>query len=238
MTFGFIILRHVNSEYTNLYWKRCYECVRKFYKDNHIVIVDDNSNYEYVDLDFESQLYNTTIIRSRYEKRGELLPYIYFIENKLFDVAMIIHDSVFINQRFDENIFNTNTYRILWTFEHMYDTPLEEIRIIKHLENNAELLEFYENKDLWKGCFGGMTIINHDFLTSVNARYNIYNIIDDIQTRESRCYFERIIAVILQKNAPLCDVFGDIYKFMQWGIQFREIGNWNHLPIIKCWTGR
>jgi len=238
LTFGFIILRHVDSEYTNLYWKRCYECIRKFYKENHIMIIDDNSNYKYVDLEYQENLYNTTVIRSRYEKRGELLPYIYFIENKLFDVAMIIHDSVFVNKEYDEKLFDTTTYRILWTFEHNWDEPSNEKKIIEYLDNNTELLEFHENINLWKGCFGGMTIINHDFLTTLNAKYNLYNIIDHINTRDRRCNFERIIAVILQKNAPLSDLFGNIHKYMPWGVKFEQISIWNHLPILKAWTGR
>lgn len=238
MIFGFIILRHVDSQYTNLYWKRCYECIRKFYKDNYIIIIDDNSNYDYVDLNFQSNLYNTTVIQSCYKKRGELLPYIYFIENKLFDVAMIIHDSVFINEKYDEKIFNTTTYKFLWTFEHYWDNPYNEKKIIGYLENNEEVIEFHQNRNLWKGCFGGMTIINHDFLTTLNAKYNFYNMIEHIQTRDCRCNFERIIAVILQKNAPLCDVFGDIHKFIPWGTTLEQIIQYNHLPILKVWTGR
>ena len=40
MTIGFIILRHVNSKSTDRYWKRSYDCVRKFYPENEIVIID------------------------------------------------------------------------------------------------------------------------------------------------------------------------------------------------------
>ena len=31
-TIGFIILRHVNNEQTGIYWKKCYESIRRFYK--------------------------------------------------------------------------------------------------------------------------------------------------------------------------------------------------------------
>ena len=30
---GFIILRHVNNNLTNEYWKEAYKCIRKFYKN-------------------------------------------------------------------------------------------------------------------------------------------------------------------------------------------------------------
>ena len=92
---GFIILRHVNNKLTNKYWIHCYNCIRKFYKENKIIIIYDNSNYNFIT---NEKLYKTTIINSEYPKRGELLPYYYYLHNKLFDVAVIIHDSVFINK--------------------------------------------------------------------------------------------------------------------------------------------
>ena len=62
-TLGFIILRHVNSKITNMYWQLCYKRIRKFYPKNKIVIIDDNSNYQYVS---ELPLINATIIKSEY----------------------------------------------------------------------------------------------------------------------------------------------------------------------------
>ena len=44
---GFIILRHVNSELTNQYWIYCYQSIRK-YPEQSILIIDDNSNYQYI----------------------------------------------------------------------------------------------------------------------------------------------------------------------------------------------
>ena len=41
-TLGFIILRNVNSELTNKYWIHCYNCIRKYYPENKIIIIDDN----------------------------------------------------------------------------------------------------------------------------------------------------------------------------------------------------
>ena len=60
---GFIILRHVNDELTNKYWNHCYNCIRKYYPENNILIIDDNSKYEYIS---EKQLYKTTIINIKY----------------------------------------------------------------------------------------------------------------------------------------------------------------------------
>jgi hypothetical protein len=230
-TFGFIILRHVNNDLTNQYWILCYECIRKFYPENSIMIIDDDSNYEYIT---EKQLYNTIVINSDYKKKGELLPYIYYLKNKLFDTAVIIHDSVFINQYID---FNVDKYKIIWNFEHYWDQIEDETKMIKSF-NNDDLLKFYENKHLWTGCFGGMSIITHNYLSYVNSKYDISKLLDYVQTRHNRCSFERVIGCLLQANEITNVLFGTIHNYCIIGITFNEINNYKQLPLIKIWSGR
>ena len=139
---GFILLRHVTNELTNNYWNHCYHCIRKYYPEYIILIIDDNSNYDFI---VEQQpLYKTTIINSEYPGRGELLPYYYYLYNKLFDTAVIIHDSVFINKYID---FSVNSYKIIWEFDHDWDLIEDETTMI-NVFNDTELLHFYENKKL------------------------------------------------------------------------------------------
>lgn len=76
---GFILLRHVNSQKTDKYWQHSWKCIRKFYPENKIVIIDDNSDKNYL-TDASGTLFNTMIINSTYKKRGELLPYYYFFK--------------------------------------------------------------------------------------------------------------------------------------------------------------
>jgi hypothetical protein len=228
---GFIVLRHVNNESTNKYWIHCYHSIRKYYPENHILIIDDNSNYDFIT---DEKLYKTTIINSEYPKRGEVLPYYYYLHNKLFDVAVIIHDSVFINRYIDMNV---EKYKLLWDFEHDWDQIADETRMI-NIFNDSELKEFYENKDLWKGCFGGMSIITHDYLTYINNKYDISKLLDCVLNRYNRCSFERVIACLLQKEGDKQTLLGNIHNYCNWGFDFNQIENYTHLPIIKCWTGR
>jgi len=228
---GFIILRHVNNEKTNKYWIYCMNCIRQYYPENKILIIDDNSNYDFIT---DPPLYKTTIINSEYPKRGELLPYYYYLHNKLFDVAVILHDSVFINKYID---FSVDKYKLLWEFEHEWDEIEDETRMID-IFNDSELKAFYENKHLWKGCFGCMSIITHDFLTYINNKYDISKLLDCILNRNNRCSFERVLACLLQKEAKKETLLGNIHKYCNWGFRFEEIGYYRHLPIIKCWTGR
>ena len=230
---GFIILRHVNSENTNKYWIHCYKCIRKYYPENKILIIDENSNNNFIT---KEKLYKTLIIHTEYPQRGELLPYYYYLQHKLFDTACIIHDSVFINKKMDLSV---NNYKILWDFEHFWDQIDDETRMIDKF-NNLELKQFYENKTLWKGCFGGMSIITHDYLVFINNKYDISKLLDCVKTRFNRCSFERVIACLLQihshknKNKTL---FGNIHKYCRWGIKYNDKEKYD-LPFIKVWTGR
>jgi len=242
---GFIILRHVNNELTNKYWIHCYNCIRYYYPENKILIIDDNSNYNFITT---KKLYKTTIINSEYPGRGELLPYYYYLHNKLFDIAVIIHDSVFINKYID---FNVEKYKLLWEFDHTWDQRDDETKMI-HLFNDTELTHFYLNKNLWKGCFGGMTIITHDYLTFINNKYDISKLLSYVLNRYNRCSFERVIACLLQKNAEKNTLLENISSYCRWGISFDELyefhycscmnsskkDDFHHLPIIKVWTGR
>jgi len=229
---GFIILRHVNSTDTNSYWIKCYKSIRQFYPENMILIIDDNSNKDFIT---NEELYKTTIINSEFPKRGELLTYYYYKQNKLFDTAVILHDSVFIQQKID---FNVDKYKIIWTFTHGADQIEDETKMIK-LFNDDELLKFYENKDNWKGCFGGMTIITHDFLTYIYSKYNLDILLDVMLTRYNRCSFERVIACILQKEYITKSLLGDIHNYCNWGISIHDdLDKYKDLPLLKVWTGR
>ena len=228
---GFIILRHVNNELTNKYWILSYNSIRKYYPENKILIIDDNSDYKFIT---NEPLYKTTIINSEYPKRGELLPYYYYLQNKLFDTAVIIHDSVFINKYIDMTV---DKYKIIWEFEHNWDQIIDETRMIK-LFNDKELLNFYENKNLWKGCFGGMSIITYDYLTDINNKYDISKLLECVLNRYNRCSFERVIACLLQINGKKETLLGNIHNYCPWGIKFNKKDNYSHLPLIKVWTGR
>ena len=251
---GFIILRHVNNELTNKYWIRCYKCIRKFYLDNPILIIDDNSDYSFVSncnsdndikmrdiiyhdtfLPFQEQLHNTTIINSEFKKRGELLPYYYYLRHQFCKTAVILHDSVFLNQKMD---FTVNDYKMIWDFEHNWDQIEDETKMIKSFDNE-ELLRFYQDKSLWKGCFGGMAVITYDYLTKINSKYDISKLLDFVLTRYNRCSFERVIACLLQKDVQNKSLLGNIHKYCHFGTGYEQgIKNNKNLPIIKVWTGR
>jgi hypothetical protein len=194
------------------------------------MIVDDNSTYPTQ----PRILYKTTIIQSEYPGRGELLPYYYYLHHKLFDTAVIIHDSVFFNSYIDIQV---KKYKIIWNFEHYWDQIEDETRMILAFQDQG-LLHFYQDKSKWTGCMGGMSIITHDYLKEINQLYNISTLLPYVRNRYNRCSFERVIACLLQKNEPPEVMFGDIntYEKERYGIQ--NIDKYLHLPLIKVFTGR
>ena len=186
-------------------------------------------------------MYKTKIINSEYHKRGELLPYYYYLKNKFFDTAVIIHDSVFIQKYIN---FNVKNYRLLLHFDSRHcSQPNDERRII-HKFNNNELNNFYENKNLWSGCFGGMCVIEHDYLVYINSMYKISKLLDCIKNRYNRMSFERVIGCLLQKHHKNESLLGELgkykrkYKSRNFINYFNNKYKYKNIPLIKIWTGR
>lgn len=235
---GFIMLRHVCNDATNQYWIKCYHSIRRHYPENVIMIVDDNSNYAYVTAE---PLYKTHVVQSEFPRRGELLPYYYFLHyEKLFDVAVILHDSAFINKHIDfiKEVENTAAgYKMLWEFEHSWDQIEDETRMI-NVFKDAEFTRFYETKSAWKGCFGCMSVITHSYLSDINRRFDLSKLLNCIQTRYNRCSFERVVACLMQFREPRASLLGNIHKYCPWELRYEQIEDYSYLPIIKVWTGR
>jgi hypothetical protein len=107
--------------------------------------------------------------------------------------------------------------------------------------NDESLLNFYKCKALWTGCFGAMCVITHDYLKSINAKYDISLLLNHVLNRHNRKSFERVIAVLLQKNEPVSLLLGDIHKYYSAigeKVTFEKRKKCEHLPIIKVYSGR
>jgi hypothetical protein len=242
--YGFIIIRHVNSEKTNKYWIESYKSIRKYY-NNKIVIIDDNSNYDYIKCD-ENEFYNCEFVQSEFNCRGEILGYYYLYNYKLFEKAVIIHDSVFINSYINFNQFNN--IRFIWYFLHHWDNNIEELDLLDKIENNELLKDVYNDKSKWVGCFGLQSVIDYKFLENIVVKYNLFSLLDYIKNRSSRMNVERIFAVLCFAeyseliNKP--SLFGIIHHYIHWGYTYESYvndklhGNIAKYPIIKVWTGR
>ena len=252
MNFGFIVLRHVNSPKTNKYWNQCVKLLRLFYPKNKIIIIDDNSNYEFVSNDFEYK--DVTVIQSEYPKRGELLPYIYYLRYRWFNTAVIIHDSTFIHHRYPFEQIQEPVVP-LWHFKYDKENIQNLVRITSSLHNNIELLKKIKNNltvlgknTVFDGCFGVQSVIQHSFLAKIDKKYHISRLIPAIHNRLDRCALERVIALLFFMEYPKItshkSLFGVIFNhYKAFNYTYDEYENdfqHNNIksPILKVWTGR
>lgn len=254
-TYGFIITRHVNSARTNNYWNHCVRCIRNLYPQNKIVIIDDNSNKEF--LITENEYENIIVVESQFKKRGELLPYYYLLKEKYFAHAVIIHDSVFFHRRLNfEKLLNLNVIP-LWHFHADKENAMKSLQITTFLTNRFNVqskLLFNETvlgipQSNWSGCFGCQCFISLKFLTYLEDKYHITNMIELVKCREDRCCLERIFGVLFYtENAKQLNttrsLLGRIhnhyaafsYNYEKYMEDIRE--NRIRQNIVKVWTGR
>lgn len=243
MSICIMILRCVKNEKSDKMWKTSYHYARKSYPDDKIVVVDDNSSIPPI---VDS---NTFVVNSEYHGRGELLPYIYFYRNKYADKAIIIHDSVILNGKLDtQNIY---TYQFLWNFgDHVWDHDHSNITLL--FPFGQEAVDLYMRKFEWKGMFGSMSVITHDYLSSIVQKHNFLDEwVHYIKDRGQRMNLERSLAILFihhDKEYPA--IFGDIFDWPSRVIPGRRfegitLDDWENLVqngdepnIFKIWLGR
>jgi hypothetical protein len=250
MTFGFILTSHINSELTNLYWIESYKCIRKLYPNAYVLIIQDNINQSYFKIPTDILLSNIFFITSEFPKSGEILAYYYFykIGKNFFDKAVIIHDSTFIQKDFVSPIIDQiNTFKVLWTFPHLTNSAIHDHSLLRNLWNSKELVEFYEENDKWIGCFGVQSIITYDFLCLLQAKYNLFQLVNRVKDRTSRCSTERGFAVLCYKEdekeekTPLLGEMSSEFAFSSFQEYINKIDSLDEdikMPAYKLFTGR
>ena len=231
------------------------------------MIIDDNSESKYIDSVKETALYKCTIVRTIFHKRGEFLPYYYYLLNdNWFDAAIIIHDSVFINSYIDfesqaiQTKLSTTGCIFLWhfNFKCLYDNKMKETAIIASLRNSSDVIQIYNNPTLWSGCFGVMSLISRKFLLEMERVYAFSGLLPHVTSRAARMALERAFAcmvfdlqnknnknnnVDIRINTQTISLLGSIHDYCKWGYSYsaylQNINNYaNVLPIIKVWSGR
>lgn len=254
MNYGFIITRHVNSEKTNLYWNECLLRIRLFYPTKEIVVIDDNSNEQFV-TDFH-HINNVRFIKSEFIGAGEILPYYYLHKYRFFPAAVILHDSVFFQTRVKFEILTKFPIMPLWHFDYQEDLRHAQMLMVRMKNTNqirAKLSQdtiqtfSFKKQDKWRGCFGVQSYISLSFLDMITKKYNIMSMVSLIKNRKDRCSLERIMGIIFSLEFPFLtekrySLFGDIWKYERWGSTYDEYKARPHLfsnrPLIKVWTGR
>lgn len=254
-SYGFIMTRHVNSEITNNYWNQSIKCIRIFYPNAKIIIIDDNSNYDFVKSHHEYK--NIEIIQSEYKGRGELLPYYYYYKNKFFDNAIIIHDSIFIHKKINFDKIKNIDVLPLWHFNPDKENVQNSLHLVSNCRNRhllykqltlSETMILGRNPE-WHGCFGVQSYINHKFLIKIVNKYDLFSLLNKVKNRADRCCLERIFGLIFHLESVITkkynSLFGNIHdhnsSFDYTYDKYKHDLTVNKkLPkgIIKVWSGR
>jgi hypothetical protein len=94
------------------------------------------------------------------------------------------------------------------------------------------------------GCFGLQTVIEYSFLKNIVSKYNLFDILNYIDTRPKRMNLERILGMIFTYENPDLiqqpSIYGIIHHYIHWGYSYKKYLNEPipDLDIIKVWTGR
>ena len=242
-SYVFVILRNIRTVRDNDLWISSYNAIRKFYT-NKIIIIDDNSTINTVN----GKLTNTEIIQSEFNGAGEILPYYYFLMHKWADRMIFLHDSMFINRPFRDN--ELEGIKFHWHFTTNVQDTKKILRYISLLKNNKKLSSFIENPDrVWKGCFGGASIIDLKSIEYLEEEYSIFtSVVLSMKTRKDRESFERILGIILYYEGIMdenCSNFGDIlaypgaFELDNIDAALYTIGQKGYnTAIVKIWKGR
>ena len=203
------------------------------------------------------ELPNVTYIKSEFKGRGEILGYYYFYKLRPSERAIILHDSVFINEHIQHN--SHNDCEFLWRFNSdicmdngLGKDRIHSIDILQILlelsentySNSKNLINCYKKKK-WYGCFGIMSAINWRFLHDLDKKYSFFNIIlNNVTTRYKRQCLERIFGIVVCYELGTVNVlYGNIKSYCRWGTTFQlDMLNKDtirqRLPITKVWSGR
>jgi hypothetical protein len=174
------------------------------------------------------------------------LGYYYFYKNHFFEKAIIIHDSVFINKYI--NFDKYDEIKFIWHFESKWFDQNEEIHLIEKINHSDHILKYYDNLEEVHGCFGIQSVITYNFIEKIEKKYNIFNLLNNINTRKLRMDFERVFALICinecnkLKSEP--SILGLIHNYIRFGYSYddyindKKNNNLYSYPMIKVWTGR
>jgi hypothetical protein len=234
---GFILLRHVNTPKSDWFWQESYYAIRKYYPDHKIVIIDNQSNPLFLS---DIPMTNTEIVNSPYDQRGEFAPFYYFLKEKWFETAVIVHDTAYLQRPIP---WETEKYRFFWGFhfkDHKVQRRKEALEMIDSLDNADQVRAFYDQPEEWCGALGSMMSVRHEFLVALEEKYHWTRWIDVIVNKNYREAMERVLPCLMQNESrpPRFVVAIDMFSHLPYGLPFDDRHKHRHLDVIKVWGSR
>lgn len=217
---------------------RCIKSIRKLYPLTDIILINDS-----ILLD-DNKIYNffadNNLSVTQPEVKGSGCSYALNLFNNLtkYDKAIILQDSTeLINKLdtdFDIKFFWYFTEHLIW---HKTPVPVQNAQIKTHEDEIIEFhknlsdspfktnfLDFYNQKENWRGCLGNMAILSKEFLVRLENETKILTLTNSVKTRRDRMCMESIFAMAVFYVKQFVVNNEDEYSLER---------NWNDLKITK-----
>lgn len=183
-----------------------------------IVIVDDRSNQKFL-TEVEPSIPNLRVISSKdtpFEGAGEMLGYFMLQQQRLFEKAVVIHDSVFIQKPVD--FTEVQMVKPLWVAGHGHDVHYKKeiggliasLHASKRqpMEARMWVASKFEGRFKWWTMFGMMAAIDLSFLDQLVTKYHLWNTLPQLKgNRQARMGMERVFGLIC--HLEVRDATGD-----------------------------
>ena len=240
MDFMFIIAAHHNNQNSQLVYPYCVKSIRKLYPNNLIVIVNDSEQSILSDECIKNNLNDENIHVIHTEILGSGVAFTLNVFNKYinYNYAVILQDSTELIKKlppinFDIKFFWSFSNHFKWdsTFFIKNGLKISHTQEIINLSQNLEesdfkknFIELYNNKKLWRGCFGNMVVISKQFLNLLNEKTKILNLTNFIKTRRDRMCIESILALAVFYTKKINVKSESLYTLQ---------GNWTNFCITN-----
>lgn len=177
------------------YWKECYSSIRKFYPDKKIIIIDNNSDNNLIDLSFE--LINCEVINSEIPESGFFAPFYYLLTKKFdFETGIILHDGMIFTDYIDFN--SVKLCKFFWHFTSRC-LQISVHDFMKELKDSQSILDAYYTNN-WVSSLGATGVFNISFLKKLEEKHEITRLKNKIKANLDITDWERLIGIIMYAN--------------------------------------
>lgn len=209
MLWAFVITTYIRNLMELDVLLECIRRIRLIYPNKTVYVLDDYS-FVSVECELKSAFPGDSkllVYKTMAPKGGEVNPYLFILSKECRHTKLVfIHDSCMINRSIDHMVAITDLILFLWTTPNTpfyINTTDEQINDEIQINNQKVrvLLRKYLHRNKWI-CFGGMSIFTNKFAQLIKNRTNLFSKADLFQTRDHRCFFERILFLIARELIP------------------------------------
>ncbi len=206
---AFIITTCIKKEKHINYLKKCIESIRQLYNEQHIYIINDNSDKNYDINEIINNYNNIEVIESIVSGGGEINPYLFILDEKCkYDKLVYIHDTVFIKENIDYYINLHDEIIFLWYSNHaIFNDTINKIENKEIFDNfylyfsdrKIGLTEYFNILKKYRYFdvkFGSMAIITKRFMEKVDLISNFVETSKYFRKRINRSFLERLLTIL------------------------------------------